>query len=80
MATAVPVLLGAWFLALQLVLRAQAWRPHAGTLEGLPLEVLKAGPVESLYFWAFWIGVAVSLVAAVVMAHRALTMGSGDRP
>ena len=48
------VLIGGWFLALQLLLRAQAWRPHTGPPANvLPAEVLKVMPVEPAYFWAF---------------------------
>jgi hypothetical protein len=40
-------------LALQLLLRAQAWRPHTGpSADLLPTEVLKTIPVEPLSFWA----------------------------
>ena len=60
-ATAIPVLAGAWWLALTLLLHAQAWRPHAGlSTNVLPAEVLKIMPVEPAYFWAFWIGAAVA--------------------
>lgn len=77
---AVPVLLGAWFFALQLILRAQVWRPHVGTTEALPLEVLKAGPVEPLYLWAFWCGAAVSMVSAIVVAWLVATRASTYSP
>ena len=53
-ATSIPVLVGVWFLAVQLMLRAQAWRPHLGPpLDGLPVDVIKTVPVEPLYYWAF---------------------------
>ena len=65
----VAVLFGAWFLVLQLVLRAQGWRPHAGvTLQGLPTDVVKSIPVERPYFWAFWCGVGISVAAVFALA------------
>ena len=73
-AWSIPALLGAWFVALQLLLRAQTWRPHAGTAsEGLPAEVLKTVAVEPLYFWASWCGVAISVAAAVAVARLLLS-------
>ena len=80
------VLIGGWFLALQLLLRAQAWRPHTGPPAAmLPAEVLKAMPVEPAYFWAFWIGAAVSLATAVTVAsfayrRRVFTSSSARTP
>jgi hypothetical protein len=72
-ATSIPVLLGVWFLAVQLALRAQVWRPHIGTtLDGLPMDVLKVMPVEPLYFWAFWCGAAVSAVSTLAVARLLL--------
>jgi hypothetical protein len=68
-ATSIPVALGVWFLAVQLVLHAQGWRPHVGpTLDGLPVDIVKIAPVEPLYFWAFWCGAAVSAVSAFGVA------------
>lgn len=70
-AIAIPVLIGAWWLALALLLRAQAWRPHAGPSTGeLSAEVLKVVAVEPLYWSAFWIGAAISLATAVAIAWR----------
>jgi hypothetical protein len=72
-AASIPVLLGVWFLAVQLVLRAHAWRPHVGPpLDGLPVDVLKTVPVEPLYFWAFWCGAAVSAVSTLAVARLLL--------
>jgi hypothetical protein len=76
-ATSILVLLGAWFLAVQLVLRAQVWRPHAGnTLDVLPMEVLKRVPVDPQYFWAFWAGAVVSVAAAFAVAGGLLRQAS----
>ena len=75
-----PVLVGAWFFALQLVLRAQVWRPHAGTTEALPIEDLKTGPVEPLYLWAVWCGAGVSIITAVVVAYLVATRASAYSP
>ncbi len=65
------VLLTVAFLAIQLMLRAQAWRPGAGpNVNELPVEVLKAMPAEPIYFWAFWSGVVISTAtAAIVIAN-----------
>ena len=69
----IPVLVGVWFLAVQLVLRAHAWRPPVGPpLDGLPVDVLKTVPVEPLYFWAFWCGAAVSAVSTFAVARLLL--------
>lgn len=79
-AASILVLLGGWFVALQLVLRAQVWRPHAGTtLDGLPLEVLKTVAVEPPYFWAFWCGAAVSVATTFAVARVLLTISPVDR-
>ena len=69
----VVVLLGAWFLVLQLVLHLNAWRPHVlAAIDGLPVDVLKAIPVETLYGAAFWCGVVVSVASAVAVARLIL--------
>jgi hypothetical protein len=57
-------LLGAaWFLIVQLVLRASYTRP-ATTGRGmvLSLDALKHVPVEPAYWWSIWIGVTISAV------------------
>lgn len=77
LARSLLVLLGVSFLAVQLVLRAQVWRPHAGTsLSELPLAVLKATVVEPPYWWAFWCGAAVSAATAVAVARVLLKRDS----
>ncbi len=81
LATAVPVLLGAWFAAMQLILRAQVWRPHAGSaLDALPGEVLKTAAAEPSYFWAFWCGAAISSITAVAVARMLATRVSSCSP
>ncbi len=78
----IAVLTGGWLLALQLLLRAQAWRPHMGPPAALlPAEVLKGVPVEPAYFWTFWIGAVISLATALAVAsfayrRRAFTSSS----
>lgn len=75
------MLLGAGFLILQLVLRVETWRPHAGSpLDALPSEVLKAMPVEPLYYWMFWCGAVVSLVSAFAVTRALATRASADSP
>jgi len=70
LARSLLVLLGVSFLAVQLVLRAHVWRPHAGTtLNGLPVDVLKTAVVEPPYLWAFWGGAAVSAASAFAVAR-----------
>jgi hypothetical protein len=67
-AMAIPLLIGACWLAFALLLRAQAWRPHLGpSIEMLPIDVLKRTPVESTYFWMFWLGLAVSIATVVAV-------------
>ena len=69
LAASLVLSVGGWFLALQLLLRAQAWRPHTGpSADLLPTGVLKTMPAESGYFWAFWIGAAVSVATALAVA------------
>ncbi len=65
----IAVLLGVSSVIVPLVLRAQTWRPHVGPDPGsLPTEVLKAMPVEPSYFWAFWVGAAISIATIVATA------------
>jgi hypothetical protein len=71
--TSIAVALGVWLLAVQLVLRAQGWRPHVGpTLDGLPVDIVKTAPVDPLYFWAFWCGAAVSTASTIAVARYLL--------
>jgi hypothetical protein len=61
---------GVAFLAVQLVLRAHAWRPHAGTtMDELPMDVLKSPLDEPQYYWAFWCGAAVSTISALAVGR-----------
>ena len=77
LARSLLVLLAVSFLAAQLVLRAQVWRPHAGTtLNGLPVAVLKTTVVEPLYWWAFWCGAAVSAASAFAVGRVLFKRGS----
>jgi hypothetical protein len=62
----------AWFLLVQLVLRAEPWRPTmvvAGLY--LPTDVLKDVPVEAPYWWSVWIGAAVSSAGLLALAIAA---------
>ena len=59
------MLIAGWFLAVQLVLRAQTHRPVALLAMAQPaLDVIKPMEVERLYLWSVWLGLA-DLPAAV---------------
>jgi hypothetical protein len=60
----VASLFAAWFLVVQLALRAEGWRPST-VVTGLPLptDVLKEGSIDRLYFWSVWAGGAVSVIS-----------------
>jgi hypothetical protein len=74
----IPLLIGGLLLAMQLVLRAQGWQPHAGTTDGPSISVVKSMSVERYYFWSFWIGVAVSIVTAVAVWWRGRRMRNNE--
>ncbi len=68
----IVALIGGWFLALQLLLRAQAWRPHTGPpAEMLPAEVLKTDAGRAGVLLGVWIGAVVSLATALTVASLA---------
>jgi hypothetical protein len=55
------------FLAVQLLLRAETRRPPPGAaVMWRSPDVVKQIPVETAYFWSVWLGLAVSLIAAVL--------------
>jgi hypothetical protein len=62
----VRVVFGA-FLAVQLLLRAQSRRPPPGApVMWRSPDVVKQMPVEAVYFWSVWIGLAISLIAVAL--------------
>lgn len=72
LALSLALWIAGWFLAVQLLLRSQTWRPHVGpSADLLPTEVLKMIPAEPAYFWAFWIGAVISVTAALGVASFA---------
>jgi hypothetical protein len=79
-AASLGVLAAAWFQMLQLAMRTESWRPHAGNPGVmLPSEVLKVMPIEPVYYWAFWIGVTISIVATMVAGGLAIRMRRHSR-
>jgi hypothetical protein len=74
----VPLLGAAWFLIVQLVLRASYTRPDP-TGRGMPLslDALKHVPVEPAYWWTIWIGIAIS---TATLAWFAVRFTPGRRP
>jgi hypothetical protein len=62
------MLIAGWFLAVQLVLRAQTHRPAALIAMAQPvLDAIKPAEVERPYFWAVWLGLGITMLAAVAV-------------
>jgi hypothetical protein len=58
------MLIAGWFLAVQLVLRAQTHRPLAILAMASPaLDAIKPMTVETLYFWSVWLGFGITMLA-----------------
>jgi len=70
-------LFAAWFLVVQLVLRAYYNRPPTvGRGDVLTLDALKHVPVEAGYWWAVWIGIVVSTATSLWLAWQTLWRGA----
>jgi hypothetical protein len=77
----VALLVAAWFLIVQLVLRAYYIRPET-TGRGMVLarDALKHIPVEPAYWWSIWIGVAISASTLAWLCWQSLRASHAELP
>jgi hypothetical protein len=78
----IAILMSAWFLIVQLALRASAWRPEWSPPRiVLPIDVLSDGYSNTAYALSVWVGAAVTLAAfgAIIAGAMRRTRGEDEK-
>jgi hypothetical protein len=78
--TALPVLIGAMSLVVQLGLLSAAIRPRFAELAPPAVDNLKTTAFEPAYVYTVWLGLAVAVVAVVFIVRQLLLPARAGRP